>query len=164
MAAAAALGAWLALAADAGPLERANAALAGLAGLLLAAALVTRLATLIPVAVAVLGAEYVALLGFESEALDARAPLVAAALLAVAELGYWSLELRGGVDDEPGTYLRRLALIAGLLLGVAVFGVVLLAVVAAVQAEGPALDVLGAVAAVGALALIAHAVRAWPKR
>lgn len=138
---------------------RGNATLAALAALLLAAGLAARIAVAIPVAVALLGAEYVALLEVEGEALDARAPVVAAALLAVAELGYWSLELRGGVDDEPGTYLRRLALLAALLLGVTTFGVVLLAVVEAVQAEGPALDVLGAVAAVGALALLALAAR-----
>lgn len=112
-----------------------------------------------PIAVALLGAEYVALLGLEGEALDARAPLVAAGLLAVAELGYWSLELRGGIDDEPGTYLRRVALLAGLLLGVAVLGVVLLALVAAVETEGPAVDVVGAIAAVGALTLLALAAR-----
>lgn len=134
-------------------------ALAALAVVLLAASLRLRFPVLIPVAVAALGAEYVALLGFEGEALDARAPLVAASLLAVAELAYWSLELRGGVDDEPGTYLRRIALLVALLLGVAAFGIVVLAVVAAVPAQGPAFDVLGAVAAIGALALVALAAR-----
>ena len=159
MLAAGALGAWLAVAADGQYLTRANATLAVLAALLLAVGVATRFALTIPVAIGLLGAEYVTLLGFEGESLDTRAPVVAAALLAVAELAYWSLELRGGVDDEPGTYLRRIALLAGLLLGVATFGAVLLAVVAAVETEGPALDVLGAAAAVGALLLIARAAR-----
>ena len=140
-------------------LERANGALAALAVLLLIAGVASRLAVAIPLAVGLLGAEYVTLLGVEGEALDTRAPVVAAALLAVAELGYWSLELRGGVDDELGSYLRRIALLAGMLLGVAMLGTGLLALVAAVQAEGPAVDVLGAVAAIGALTLLALAAR-----
>lgn len=140
-------------------LVRANVAAGLTAALLLAAGLALRVALAIPVAVALLGAEYVTLLGFEGEALDTRAPLVAAALLAVAELGFWSLELRRPVAEEAGTSLRRLALLAGLLLGVLALGVVLLAVVDAVSAGGPAVDLLGAVAAVGALALLAVAAR-----
>jgi hypothetical protein len=101
----------------------------------------------------------VALLGFEGDALDLRAPLVAAALLAVAELGYWSLELRGAVADEPGAYLRRLALLAAELAGVTTAGVVLLAIVQGVETGGTAVDLLGAAAAVGALALLALASR-----
>ena len=114
---------------------------------------------MLPVAVALLGTEYVALLAFEGEALDARAPVVAAALLAVAELGYWSLELRGPVADEAGTSLRRLGLLAALLFGVLALGVVLLALVEVVSAGGPAVDLLGAAAAVSALALLALAAR-----
>jgi len=101
----------------------------------------------------------VALLGFEGETLDVRAPLVAAALLAVAELSYWSFELRGAVTDEPGAYLRRTALLAAQLAGVTTAGVVLMAVVEVVEAGGPAIDVLGAVAAVGTLGLLALSAR-----
>ena len=71
----------------------------------------------IPAAIIVLAAPYVAGLGFEIDGLDTRAPLIAALLLAVAELAYWSLELRGTLSDEPGTYLRRVALLAGLTVG-----------------------------------------------
>jgi hypothetical protein len=113
----------------------------------------------IPIAVALLGSGYVALLGFEGGALDTRAPVVAAALLAVAELGYWSLELRRRVADEPGTSLRRLALLAALLVGMLGLGAVVLAVVEAVSAAGPAIDALGALAAVGALVVLALAAR-----
>jgi hypothetical protein len=132
---------------------------AAAAGLVLAAGLALRMALAIPVAVAILGTEYVALLGFEGEALDTRAPVVAAALLAVTEFGYWSLELRRPVADEAGTSLRRLGLLAVLLAGVLALGVVLLALVEAVSAGGPAVDLLGAVAAIGALALLALAAR-----
>ena len=127
--------------------------------LILAAGLTLRVAAALSVAVAILGSEYVALLGFEGEALDTRAPVVAAALLAVAELGYWSLELRRPVADEAGTSLRRLGLLAGLLVGVVALGVVLLVLVEAVSAGGPAIDLLGAAAAIGALALLALAAR-----
>jgi hypothetical protein len=126
---------------------------------LVVAGLVFGVPPAIPVAVALLGAAYVALLGLEGDALDLRAPLVAAALLAVAELGYWSLELRGAIADEPGAYLRRLALLAAQLAGVTTAGVVLLAVVEGVETGGPAIDVLGAVGAIGALALLALASR-----
>lgn len=153
------MGGWLAVAADADLLVRANATGAVAAALLLAAGLALRIALAIPVAVAILGTEYVALLGFEGEALDTRAPVVAAALLAVAELGYWSLELRRPVADEAGTSLRRLGLLAVLLAGVLALGVVLLALVEAVSTGGPAVDLLGAVAAIGALALLALSAR-----
>ncbi len=140
-----------------------NATACVLAALLLAAGLATRIALAVPAAVVLLGAEYVALLGVEGAGLDSRAPLVAGAMLAVAELSYWSLELRSDVTDEPGAYPRRLALLAGLLVGVTTFGVVLLAIVEAVQAAGPAVDLLGATAAVVALLLLALAARSQPK-
>lgn len=159
MLAGAGTGAWLAVLADDGYLARANVFVTVVALTLLAGGLVLRLAPTIPFAIALLGAEYVAILGFESDALDEQAPLVAGGLLAVAELAYWSLELRGLVVDEPGTYVRRIALLALLVLGVVGFGTVVLAVVEAVGAGGVALDVLGAVAALGALGLVALAAR-----
>lgn len=159
MLAAACTGAWLAIAADSGIPTRLNATAGVAAALLLAGGLSLRFAPAIPVAVALLGAEYVALLQVDDGALDARAPLVAGALLGVAELGYWSLELRGVVADEAGTYLRRVALLATLLLGVMGAGVVLLSLVEAVSARGSAVDLVGALAAVGALALVALASR-----
>jgi hypothetical protein len=156
---AAGTGAWLALAADAGVLVRANGAAAIAASAALAVALTLRAAILVPVAVLLVGAEYAALLGFEGEAIDLRAPLVAAALYAASELAYWSLELRGGVVDEAGTYLRRLALLAAFLLATVALGVGLLALVETVPTQGVALEVVGAAAAVGAVALLALAAR-----
>ena len=91
--------------------------------------------------------------------LDTQAPLVAGALLAVAELAYWSLELRGPVVDEAGTYLRRIALLATLVLGVVGLGAIMLTLVEVVEAGGIAVDILGAAAALGALALLALAAR-----
>ena len=133
---------------------RGNVALGAAAAVLLAAGLVLRIPVAVPVAIVLLGAAYLALLGFERDTLDSHAPLLAAALLGVAELGYWSLELRGAVTDEPGAYLRRVALLAAQLAGVTTAGVVLLAIVEGVETGGVAIDVLGAVAAMGTLALL----------
>jgi len=125
----------------------------------LAVGLVSSLPVTIPAAVGLLGVGYVAILVAGDDTLDPRAPLVAGALLAVAELAYWSLELRLPVADEAGTSLRRLALLAALVLGALALGAVLLALVEAVSAGGPAVDILGAAAALGALALLALAAR-----
>lgn len=152
-------GAWLATIADDGYLIRANALVTVLAVAVLAMGLVLSIPATIPGAIALLGAEYVAILGFEADALDPRAPLVAGALFAVAELAYWSLELRGPVIDEAGTYLRRIALLATLVLGAVAIGVGVLALVEVVATGGVAVDIIGAAAALGALALLAFAGR-----
>ena len=155
----ASVGAWLAVISDDGYLARANVLATVVALGVLAAGLVLSLPVTVPVAIALLGAEYVAILGFEADSLDTRAPLVAGALLAVAELAYWSLELRALVVDEAGTYLRRIALLATLVLGAVGIGAVVLALVEAFAAGGVAVDILGAAAALGALALLALSAR-----
>ncbi len=157
MAAAAGTGVWLATIAEDGYLVRATLLAAFVSAALLASGLVLRLPTVIPAAVCVLATPYVAALGFELEALDTRAPLIAALLFLVAELAYWSLELRGTLADEPGTYLRRVALLALLAVVTIAGGTVVLAIVGAIAAQGIAFDLLGAAAAVGAIALLALA-------
>lgn len=152
-------GAWLAVIADDEYLANANALVTVVAVAVLAGGLALRLPVAVPAAIALLGAEYVAIVGFETDAIDTRAPLVAGALLAVAELGYWSLELRGPVVDEAGTYLRRIALLATLIVGVVGVGAVVLTLVEVVAAGGVAVDILGAAAALTALALLALAAR-----
>ena len=150
---------WFAAITEDEHLVRANVVASVVALTVLAAGLALRLPVTIPLAIALLGAEYVAILGFEADALDARAPLVAGALLAIAELAYWSLELRGPVVDEAGTYLRRIALLATLVVSVVCVGAMMLALVEVVDAGGVAVDILGAAAAIGALALLALAAR-----
>lgn len=152
-------GAWFAVIADDGYLARASVVVTVAALAVLATGLVLRLPATVPAAIALLGAEYVAILVFEADALDTRAPLVAGTLLAVTELAYWSLELRVPVVDEAGTYLRRIALLATLILCVVGVGVGVLALVEAVAAAGVAVDILGAAAALSALALLALASR-----
>jgi hypothetical protein len=128
------------------------------AAALLTAGLVIRRPIGIPAAIVLLAAPYVAVLGFEVDGLDTRAPLIAALLFTVAELADWSLELRGTLADEPGTYLRRLALLAALAMGTIAGGTVVLVVAEQVAADGPAFEIAGAAAAVGAIALLALAV------
>jgi hypothetical protein len=128
-----------------------------LAAALVAGALVLRRPLAIPFALALLVAPYVAMLAFEAEALDERAPVLAGALFATAELAYWSLELRGTLADEPGTYLRRVSLLALLALGTVVGGTAMLALVSGVGARGTAVDVAGAAAALGLVGVVALA-------
>jgi hypothetical protein len=140
-------------------LARANLVAGVLALVLLAAGLTRTVPVGIPLAITLIGAEYVGIIGFEADALDTRAPLVAGALVAIAELAYWSLELRRRVVDEAGTYLRRIALLAALVLGVVGLGVGVMTLVETIAAGGIAIDIFGAAAALGALALLARAAR-----
>lgn len=120
----------------------------------LVAGVVLDWAPLIPLAAALAGGIYAAELAIADAPLDVAAPAVAAGLLLCTELGYWSLEERTRWLGEAGDVLRRAAFVA--LLGVAAFLVatVLLAAVDAVRARGLALDLLGAVAAAAALAIV----------
>ena len=154
---AAGTGIWLAAVAEDGYLVRATLVAAFVAAGALAGGLVLRRPIVIPGAILLLAAPYVAALGFEIDGIDTRAPLLAALLFVVAELAYWSLELRGTLADEPGTYVRRVALLATLTLVTIAAGTVVLVVVERVAARGVAIDLLGAVAAVGAVTLLALA-------
>lgn len=121
----------------------------------LAAGLATRVAPLVPAAVLLLGAGYAARLGFDDVALDQGSAAFAAGLLATAELAYWSFELRSSVADEAGGYLRRVAFVALLALGTLVLGAALLAAVELGRDGGVGLELLGALAAVAALGVVA---------
>lgn len=126
----------------------------GLAALVLAAGLALRLAALVPVALALLGAEYALFLTLEDVGLDERAPLFAAGLLVAGELSYWSLELRSAVTDEPGSFARRVAFLMLLALTGMLVGGALLAVVDALAREGLAVEIVGALATAAAIALL----------
>jgi hypothetical protein len=136
-----------------------NATAAAFAVLVLAAGLLLRIPAAVPLAIVVVGLEYAAALAVQDDQLDPRAPVFAAALFAAAELGYWSLELRDVVADEPGAYLRRLGLLAALTLGTLVLGQVLLALVDVSERGGIVLEAIGVVAAVAALAIVAVSAR-----
>ncbi|MBA3348269.1 MAG: hypothetical protein H0T13_06880 [Actinobacteria bacterium] len=158
---AAATGGWLAVGADDRLVRWTNVLAAALAAVLLAAGLALRRPTVVLLAVLVLGAGYATALAIDGGPLDGRAPVVAAALFAVAELGHWSLELRDTVADEAGAHLRRIGLLSALALGSLAVGSGLLAVVDA--GGGVRFEALGAVAAVAALAIVVVATRRRPR-
>jgi hypothetical protein len=91
--------------------------------------------------------------------IDQWAPLYAGAFLTVAELAYWSVELRGRAQDKERLTERRAGLIVVLaLIGVAAGGLVLAATSLDIG-SGIATDLLGVVAAVAALVVVARLAR-----
>jgi hypothetical protein len=87
--------------------------------------------------------------------LDWGAPLVAVGLLAVVELGSWSLELRDGAEERP---LARLPSVLLLFLGAAAASTLVLTGGGVRIDAGLALWALGAAAGIGLLILIAQPV------
>jgi len=142
-----------------GLLQSAGVRVAALALLVLVMALVLGWSPLVPVAIALAGGIYAAQLAVDDDALDTSAPVIAAALLLVAELAYWSLEERDLRPGDPGDGLRHAAFVAILAIGALLAGALLLALVDAVRAESLALDVLGAAAAAAILAAVVVAAR-----
>jgi hypothetical protein len=131
-----------------------------LALLALVASLVLGWPVLVPVSLFLLGGLYAAQLAVDDAALDGAAPLVAAGLLATAELGYWSLEEREPCRADPGEVLRRVGFVALLVLGALLVAGSVLALVDVVRAGGLVLDLVGATAAALALAVVVVAHRA----
>jgi hypothetical protein len=142
-----------------GSLQTAGVRIVAAALLVLVAALVRGWSPLVPVAIAATGGLYAAQLAVDDATLDGSAPVVATGILLVAELAYWSLEERDRVPGDPGDGLRRVAFVGVLAIGALVVGGLLLALVEFVQAEGLALDVVGAVAASAILATVVIAGR-----
>jgi hypothetical protein len=151
---ASAAGLWLAFVAEEAYLARWTLFATLVSAGCLALAVIVRRPFPIPLAVLALVLPYMAILTLEIETLDSRAALLAALLFGATELAYWSLELRGSLADEPGTYLRRVALIGGLVVAVYAGATAVLALVEGISARGPTVDALGAAAALAAVALL----------
>ena len=128
---------------------------AALAAVVLLAAIVNGWSPLVPIGVAAAGGLYAAELAVDDAPIDVAAPAVAVGLFVVAELAYWSLDERQRLPGDPGDGLRRATFVALLGVGAFVVAVVLLALADGISARGLALDVVGAAAAVTALATIA---------
>ena len=127
----------------------------GVAGCALAAfALFTRWRSVFPIGLALVGASYGVYLALRNGAVDASAPAVAAALFAVAELGFWSLE-RTPSRSEGTVLVRRVGALAGGVLLTALVGSLLL-VLTTGASGGVGLEAAGVAAAVLALAAIAR--------
>ncbi|HVM17584.1 MAG TPA: hypothetical protein VM290_08400 [Gaiellaceae bacterium] len=108
--------------------------------------------------VALLVAAYAAGLLAASAGLDPAAPLFAGGLVAAAELAHWSVDSRGGAETTA-TALRHAAAVAGVALGTAALGSVLLAAALLRPPGGPLVLALGVVAAVAAFTLLVRVAR-----
>ena len=97
--------------------------------------------------------------GDGDDGVDAAAPFYAAGLLLLAELSYWSIELRvpGRVDGR--LTLRRLGALAGLALASIGLGTFVVAATAVSLSSGLLWDAIGAAAAVATLAILAQLAR-----
>lgn len=103
------------------------------------------------------GAEYAVFLRLRPDAVDARAPLVAAGLLVAAELAFDSVAPEGGRRERALVVSELLTLLGAAFATVLTGGVLL--VVAGTATSGVTLEAVGAfaaVCAVGALARIAR--------
>jgi hypothetical protein len=109
----------------------------------------------VPWAVVVLGGAYAASLFLPEREVDRSAPLMAATFVLLAELAYWTLELRAPLSPEPGMLERRMALIAVTTIGGFILASVALAATAVPVGGGVLGDLLGVAAAIGALTIVA---------
>lgn len=124
---------------------------------LLAMALVLARAGLVAPSLVLVAAGYAGtLVARDADVLDAAAPLVGCALLLVAELGYWSVELAGTGREERPVLLRRLTAMLALAGAALVLGAAVLAATALPLGGGLAWNLVGVAAAAAALALIAR--------
>jgi hypothetical protein len=126
----------------------------------LAVANVVARAGLVAPALVLVAAGYAATLtARDANALDPAAPLVACALLLVAELAYWSVELASSGRAESRVLLRRLAALLGLAAAALALAAGVLAATAMPFGGGLAWNLVGMTAAAGAIALIAELAR-----
>jgi hypothetical protein len=114
--------------------------------------------------VGAVGLTYALHLVLDDPPLEARAAIVAAGLLACAELASWSVELRRDPAGEPGGHLRRLAFELALVLGGLLLAAGLLATADVSRVGGVGIELVGAAAAAGVLGLALLAVRRAPER
>lgn len=115
-------------------------------------------AELLPLGIALVGVEYGIYLGLGDDAVKLGVPLIAAALLASAELGYAALE-PPLVPASTGIRLRRALRSLGLVAGGAAVSALVLFVSAANIGDAEGLRLVGLAAAIAAVALLAFLAR-----
>jgi hypothetical protein len=106
-----------------------------------------------------LGAEYTISLFLPDEGVDGAAPLYAAGFVLVAELAFWSCELRTPIPAEPGILARRAVLVTAIAVAALPAGALVLAATAIRVGGGVGLDAVGVLAAAAALLLVARLAR-----
>jgi hypothetical protein len=109
----------------------------------------------VPWAVVVLGGAYAGSLFLPERGVDRDAPLVAAGFVVLAELAYWTLELRTPLSPEPGMLARRARLVGAAGVGALVVAAIAIVATAIPLGGGLTGDLLGVAAAVAALAVVA---------
>lgn len=129
-----------------------------LGALLLGVAL--RWSAALAVGVALLGAQQAVRLALGPDALDAWTPLVAGALLLVAELAWWSVEPRVPAWSESWQASRRLVTVLLVCAAGSVVSAVVLVASGAPLRGGVGFELVGVLAATAALAVVAWAARA----
>ncbi|MCY7301840.1 MAG: hypothetical protein LH654_02170 [Thermoleophilia bacterium] len=139
-------------------------ALGAVASISLAATLAVGRAEPIVGALALLGAAYTIILVIDEPVLDGRSAIIGAALLAIGELGYLSVELRPAVTEEAGAATRRVAFVAMMTLIALGVGSAMLALVDLLRTGGIAIEAVGVAAAVGVVGLLVLAAREAPAR
>ena len=134
------------------------ALIGAVAVMLLAVSVGFALPSFIPWPLVVLAGDYAWSLG--GGGINQWAPVVAGALLTIAELAYWSLELRSRTQDAERLTERRAGLVAALGVGSVALGGFVLAATSVQLGTGITADLVGAAAAVAALAVVATLARA----
>lgn len=109
---------------------------------------------------AILASDYALALALrDDDLIDAAAPLYGAGLLGLAELAYWSLELRGPGREEPRVAIRRATALGAVILLSALVASFVVVVTASPLGGGLAWDAVGVAAAAGTLAILAWLAR-----
>lgn len=152
----AAVAAHTATAAGRGQAQVATAAAA--ACVLLAGVILARWEAGVVWAVALAAAAYAAALWLADGPLDGAAPLMAAGLVAAAELGQWAIELARPVSVDAGILRRRAATIAAVAAAGAGAGWLML-LASDVSSRGLAVTAAGLLATAVAMALVSRLTR-----
>ena len=109
--------------------------------------------------IAVLGAEQATRLAITSDAVDPWTPVYAIGFLFTAELAWWSIEPRVAAWADHFLTLWRLGAIALTCAGGGLLAALVVAAAGAPLEGGVGLEVVGVIAAAGAMALVAVASR-----
>jgi hypothetical protein len=131
----------------------------GLALPVLLGGLLARWSAALAVGVALLGAQQAVRLSLGPDALDTWTPLVAGALLLVAELAWWSIEPRVPAWSQPLLAGRRLLTVLVACAGASAVSAVVLVASGAPLSGGVGLELVGILAATAAVAVVAFEAR-----
>jgi hypothetical protein len=137
-------------------------ALGAVVPLALLAGLALRWSGALTAAIVLMGAQQAVRLALGNDVLDEWAPLTGGALLLCAELAWWSIEPRIPSWSQPHLALRRLTTVLFLCLVSAGVGAGMLVAAGSSLSGGVPLELMGILAATGAVAVVAYVARRSP--